>query len=43
MSLNYASLGLLTGSCLGALKVPVEVIDNAGFHIQLGVRKSILV
>lgn len=29
--MNLASLGLLTGSCVGALKVPLEVIDNTGF------------
>lgn len=29
-SLNRANLGLLTGSCVGALKVPVDVIDYTG-------------
>lgn len=29
--LNHASLGLLTGGCVGALKVPVEVVDSTSF------------
>lgn len=33
---SVAGSGLLTGSCVGALKVPAEVADNTGSFLSRG-------